>query len=93
MNKLAALYAENPVLFVIKTLVAIIGVSISLFQLYTGAFGVFDAYLQRTIHILPLIALVFLTKPTYLKSGRWVATPVSTCRLRSRPSASAYTSC
>ena len=81
MNKLAALYAENPILFVIKTLVAVIGVSISLFQLYTGAFGVFDAYLQRTIHILPLIALVFLIKPTCIKwsAGRnaWIDLPVA----------------
>jgi len=67
MGKLKEMYDASPVLFLVKALVACISVGISLFQLYTGAFGVLDAYLQRTIHVLPLMALSFLIKPTFPK--------------------------
>lgn len=67
MGKLRDMYSASPLLFLLKALVASISVGISLFQLYTGAFGVLDAYLQRTIHVLPLMALSFLIKPTFPK--------------------------
>lgn len=53
-----------------KALVASIGISISIFHLYTGAFGVFDAYLQRSVHLMTLMSLAFLIKPTFSK---WTA--------------------
>lgn len=67
MGKLREMYDASPLLFVIKVLVAVIGIGISIFQLYTGAFGVFDAFKQRTIHVMALTALSFLIKPTFSK--------------------------
>ena len=64
MPRILEAFRDDPFVFFLKPLIAVIGLSISLFQLYTGAFGVFDAYLQRTIHVLPLMALVFLIKPS-----------------------------
>jgi TRAP transporter 4TM/12TM fusion protein len=64
MPRILEAFRDDPFVFFLKSLIAVIGLSISLFQLYTGAFGVFDAYLQRTIHVLPLMALVFLIKPS-----------------------------
>jgi TRAP transporter 4TM/12TM fusion protein len=49
----------------IKILVAATGIGISLFHLYTGAFGVFDAYMQRSVHLMTLMSLAFLVKPTF----------------------------
>ncbi|WP_304511803.1 TRAP transporter permease [Desulfobacula sp.] len=49
---------------ILKICIAILGVGISLFQIYTAGFGVFDAYLQRTIHLMTLMALAFIIKPT-----------------------------
>lgn len=56
--------SSNSLIKFAKYLCAAIGISISLFHLYTGAFGVFDAYLQRTIHLMTLMSLAFLCKPT-----------------------------
>ncbi|MBN1106846.1 MAG: TRAP transporter permease [Deltaproteobacteria bacterium] len=50
--------------YMIKALVAIIGIGISSFHLYTGGFGVFDAFLQRTVHLMTLMSLAFLLFPT-----------------------------
>ncbi len=47
-----------------KWLVVVIGVGISLFHLYTGAFGIVEAYMQRTIHLMSLMTLAFLLFPT-----------------------------
>ncbi len=47
-----------------KWVVVVIGVGISLFHLYTGAFGVVEAYMQRTIHLMSLMILAFLLFPT-----------------------------
>jgi TRAP transporter 4TM/12TM fusion protein len=44
--------------------VALIAVALSLFQLYTGLFGSFDALMQRTIHLGLASLLVFLTHPS-----------------------------
>jgi TRAP transporter 4TM/12TM fusion protein len=60
----------HPVLWVIKGLIFVVGVGISLFHLYTGAFGVVEAYMQRTIHLMALMTLAFLIFPTV---KRWSA--------------------
>lgn len=45
-------------------LVALIAVILSLFQLYTGLFGSFDALIQRSVHLGLAFLLVFLTHPS-----------------------------
>ena len=45
-------------------IVAFVAVALSLFQLYTGLFGSFDALMQRTIHLGLAFLLVFLTPPS-----------------------------
>ncbi|MGB4703083.1 MAG: TRAP transporter permease [Syntrophomonadaceae bacterium] len=47
-----------------KWVVALIAISFSLFQLYTAAFGVLDAHLQRAVHLAFAMALVFLLYPS-----------------------------
>jgi len=47
-----------------KWVVAIIAISFSLFQLYTATFGVFDAHIQRAVHLSFAMALVYLLYPT-----------------------------
>lgn len=44
-------------------LVVAIGLSMSLFQLYTAGFGLFEAILQRSIHLSFALALSFLLYP------------------------------
>lgn len=54
-------------------LIALICIVFSLFQIYTGLFGVLDAMIQRCIHLSFGIALVFLLNPTkrsWVKKGR-----------------------
>ncbi|HZJ85048.1 MAG TPA: TRAP transporter permease [Syntrophomonadaceae bacterium] len=46
-----------------KWLVAIIAISFSLFQIYTGMRGSLDAHLQRAVHLSFAMALVFLLYP------------------------------
>ncbi len=48
-----------------KVFIFIIGVGISLFHLYTGRFGVVEAYMQRNIHLMALMTLAFLNFPTH----------------------------
>jgi len=48
----------------VKSVVVIIGICLSLFHLYTGGWGVVEAYMQRTIHLMALMILAFLTFPT-----------------------------
>jgi TRAP transporter 4TM/12TM fusion protein len=48
----------------IKLSAAIIAISISGFHLYTGAFGIIEAYGMRTIHLMTLMTLAFLWWPT-----------------------------
>ena len=45
-------------------LVTAIAITFSLFQLYTAAFGVLDAHLQRSVHLAFGLCLVFLLYPT-----------------------------
>ncbi|MCF8041290.1 MAG: TRAP transporter permease [Desulfarculaceae bacterium] len=54
-------------LTITKVAIAILGVGISCFQLYTGGFGVVEAYMQRTIHLMTLMTLAFLCFPTNRK--------------------------
>ena len=57
----------HPVVVGTKGIVAGVGIGISLFHLYTGGFGVVEAYMQRTIHLMSLMALGYLTFPTCKK--------------------------
>lgn len=56
----------------LKILTGGIGAGISLFHLYTGAFGTLEAYSQRFVHLLTLMTLAFLIYPASKKwsSGR-----------------------
>ncbi len=47
-----------------KWVVAIIAISFSLFQVYTGIWGSLEAHLQRAVHLSFAMALVFLLYPT-----------------------------
>lgn len=47
-----------------KWIVSIIAISFSLFQVYTGLFGAFDAHIQRAIHLAFAMALVFILYPS-----------------------------
>lgn len=62
---------KNTIIYIVKGLIFAIGVGISLFHLYTGAFGVFEAYMQRSIHLMALMTLTYLTFPT---NEKWSAT-------------------
>lgn len=46
-------------------LISIFAVSIALFHLYTGAFGIFDYLTQRPVHLLTLTALCFCIYPLF----------------------------
>lgn len=48
----------------LRWVIGALAVGISLFHLYTGAFGVFESMLQRPIHLFSLMTLAFLTCPT-----------------------------
>ncbi len=51
-------------------IVFILLLSFSLFQLYTGAFGQFTAYIQRTVHLGFALTLIFLLFPARRKTKR-----------------------
>ncbi len=53
----------NSTINAITLFTAITAISISLFHLYTGAFGIIEAYSLRTIHLLTLMTLGFLIWP------------------------------
>jgi len=59
--------SSSPVIAFTKGVIFVIGVGISLFHLYTGSFGVVEAYMQRNIHLMSLMAMAFLTFPTRKK--------------------------
>lgn len=46
-----------------RWVVAVIAICFSLFQIYTATFGVFDAHIQRAVHLSFAMALVFLLFP------------------------------
>ena len=58
---------KSLIIKVVKAVILVIGVSLSLFHLYTGGFGVVEAYMQRTIHLMALMTLAFLAYPTNKK--------------------------
>ncbi|GAA0181619.1 TRAP transporter permease [Clostridium sediminicola] len=51
-------------------LITIIGVAMSLFQLYTSGFGLLGARFQRTIHLAFALSLIFLLYPANKKSPK-----------------------
>ena len=51
-------------------LVAALAIAFSCFQVYTAIFGIFDAMIQRTIHLSFAFALIFLLYPTSKKWSR-----------------------
>jgi TRAP transporter 4TM/12TM fusion protein len=53
---------------IIKLSASIIAIGISIFHLYTGAFGIVEAYAMRTIHLMTLLVLAFLYWPA---SKKW----------------------
>src|SRR5699024_9833475 len=54
----------------IAIVVFIILLSFSLFQLYTGIFGIYTAYFQRSIYLGFTLSLVFLLYPAWKKGKR-----------------------
>ena len=59
--KVAGLWAQ---------IVKIVAILFSLFQLYTGLFGVFEAQIQRPTHLMFALALVYLLYPFKKAKGR-----------------------
>ncbi|MGQ9695464.1 MAG: TRAP transporter permease [Thermodesulfobacteriota bacterium] len=57
-----------PLSSILKMAIGAIGVGISLFHLYTGAFGTLEAYSQRFVHLLTLMTFTFLVYPA---SSKW----------------------
>ncbi len=50
-----------------------LAVSLSVFHLWAGAFGAFESMLQRTVHLMTLLALAFLTVPCSRRLSRAAA--------------------
>jgi TRAP transporter 4TM/12TM fusion protein len=63
-----AVLAELNVASISKGAAALIAISISGFHLYTGAFGIIQAYGMRTIHLMTLLTLAFLYWPSSKKT-------------------------
>lgn len=59
-----------------KPIIGVIAVSLSLFHLYAGAFGVFETMMQRSVHILTLLALAFLVLPASKKLPPRIVYPI-----------------
>jgi len=53
--------------------IRVIAIAMSLYHLYTGAFGVFDAVIQRTLHLGFAAALIVLLYPAPFSAGRFGA--------------------
>ncbi len=56
-----------------RWLIGALAVSLSIFHLWAGAFGAFESYLQRTVHLMTLLALSFLTVPCSRRLSRRAA--------------------
>ena len=54
----------------IKLSAALIAIGISVFHLYTGAFGIIEAYGMRTIHLMTLMTLTFLYWPVSKRGAK-----------------------
>ncbi|HET9490550.1 MAG TPA: TRAP transporter permease [Methylomirabilota bacterium] len=46
-----------------RWMIGALAVALSIFHLWAGAFGAFESMLQRTVHLMTLLALCFLTVP------------------------------
>ncbi|PWA07796.1 C4-dicarboxylate ABC transporter permease [Pueribacillus theae] len=58
---------------IMKRLVLFIAIVLSLFQLYTGGFGLLTAMLQRSLHLTLVLILIFLLYPVHFsKKWRWI---------------------
>lgn len=57
-------------------IVKVVAIFFSLFQLYTGLFGVFEAQIQRPTHLMFALALVFILYPLKKRVGRETVHPV-----------------
>lgn len=57
-------------------LIAALAITFTLFQLYTAAFGVFDAMIQRSIHLAFALSLIFLLYPARKKWPRHKIAPL-----------------
>ena len=72
---------DTNALRVVKAVAAFIAICISAFHLYTGAFGIIQAYEMRTIHLMTLMTLAFLYWPASKKISReksvWVDIPLA----------------
>lgn len=55
---------------IIATVVFLVLIAFSLFQLYTGAFGQYTAYIQRTVHLGFALVLIFLLYPGRKKGNK-----------------------
>ncbi|PKN28808.1 MAG: C4-dicarboxylate ABC transporter, partial [Deltaproteobacteria bacterium HGW-Deltaproteobacteria-21] len=54
-----------------KGFLALLGIVLALFQIYTGLFGSFDALAQRTIHLGLALLIVFLARPALKSKKSW----------------------
>jgi TRAP transporter 4TM/12TM fusion protein len=61
---------------IVKPIIGCIAVALSLFHLYAGAFGVFETMMQRSVHVLTLLALAFLVMPASKKLSPKIVYPV-----------------
>jgi len=57
----------NSIFSIARLLATLVAVAISSFHLYTGAFGIIEAYGMRTIHLMTLLSLAFLFWPASKK--------------------------
>ena len=55
---------------VTATLVVIISVSLSLYQLYTAGIAALTALIQRSIHLGAILSLTFLLKPPFKRASK-----------------------
>ena len=53
-----------------KIVVAILSIALVIFQIYTAAFGIFSAIIQRGVHLSFILALCFLLKPATKKAPK-----------------------
>ena len=68
----------------VKSATALLAIGISLFHLYTGAFGIFEAYMMRSVHLMTLLTLAFLFYPASKKWSREKSTrPLQSAGARS----------
>ena len=61
--------AVSPTAAVLKTTVTVLAVAMSLYHIYTAAFGPPDAVIFRGIHLMFAMALVFLLYPSLARGG------------------------